>query len=179
MHKVFKPQKKTDELKCAYLYADGHLVTTFERRTEVGTLSYCKVAEKLTRPIDCTNEETRYSLKGPKFSGRIVFHNPLCLAACLSLPDIHVLVAWNNGSEATRRDGIHIDSVYLRSGTLQTVFTFNCLPQLSSGITIQDTEVMKPEVWSDLAERYYWGDSQIVERFPAEKPQPQTETEAA
>lgn len=178
MHKVFKPAKKTDELKAAYLYADGHLITTFERRTDVGILPYCKIAEKITKPIRSANydSEFRYSMKTPDFTGRLVFHHPLTLAACLSLPDVVVHIDFNNGSQATRRDGIHIDSVRFLSRS-ETILSINVLPQLSSGITIQPDA--KPEVWADLAERYHWGDAEIVERFPVEKPKPEAETEAA
>ena len=81
IHKVFRPVKKGDELSCAYLYADGLVVTVFERRVRDlnNTIRYAKIADSI-------GIKTDFVPWTPEPHGRVVFHEPAILIAASLMP---------------------------------------------------------------------------------------------
>ena len=145
MHKVFKLEAKGDVLHCAYLYSDGHVVCTFERRSDIGTLHYVKIAQDIGIRTG--------------FQGRIVFHNPAFLVAIAGLPNAQInfrTPSLHNGSNKTKELGLLVAglSVYSTVGYFNVSWPENVL---SSGVTIQENndEEFEPK-------RPYWSESKVV-----------------
>ena len=115
MHPVFKAGKpKTDALKCAYLYADGHVVCVFERTIkDLHTrLCYVQIAESIGVKLTGGSNGSRVA--------RVVFHQPAALVAAAALPSpvsIRAAVpSLAGGSETSNRDGIAWGGLVVESG---------------------------------------------------------------
>ena len=108
MHNVFKPEKRTDERKYCYLYADNHVVVAFDREVKIGSkresVRYYKVAESIGVRA--------------AFDGRVCFSNSALLIAIAGLPNATINANApdvKHGSENTQARNIAIGSLWVES----------------------------------------------------------------
>jgi hypothetical protein len=131
MHKVFKPKRKSDQMSAAYLYEDGHVVVCYDRREDIGDVSYAQIAQSIGIRT--------------AFEGRIVFHNPALLVAIAGLPNPQVdcqPASVNRGSCKTKELGLPVGNLTVYSSV--GYFGISWLPDiLSSGLTYQPTDIEK------------------------------------
>jgi hypothetical protein len=102
---VFKPAKRDDRLQCAYLYADGHCLVSFERhlREFDKTMSYVNAIDTV-------------GIKIPDGIARIVLHNAALLQTAIVAETTRLDISEpsvERGSENTRRDRIAIGHLSL------------------------------------------------------------------
>jgi|OpeIllAssembly_1097287.scaffolds.fasta_scaffold00023_29 hypothetical protein len=101
---LFRPLKKTDRARCAYLGLDGSCLVVFERRTSLGTQEYVKATTKLAN-VTVRQEQTG---KNQPAVRRIVIHESAL--GLLSIPlatgkPVRIEVWPNNSSDNTREKG--------------------------------------------------------------------------
>jgi hypothetical protein len=157
LHPVFKPEKKGDSLTCAYLHADGHVVTSWVRlvRDLDTRIHYVKVAETI-------GVVARFA------AGRIVFHDPVALIAAASLPgDVTIRatrMAVEHGSENSKARGIAWGGVYVETDRFP--LSSYCLPEneiVAGAVTVQLT----PEFDAKFAETCASSSIKIAEIYRA------------
>ncbi len=143
-----KPARKSDRLDCAYLYEDGTIIASFERRLRDldSTFRYVRISSD--KPVRC------------HFDGRIVFHSPAILAAISRLPEPSVRASapnLNSGSDRSRQMGIVVGNLSVQSE--DGAFTITLMPDvISSGICYQPNIGAAPD-WATLTT---WSGSPIV-----------------
>ena len=163
MHPVFKAGKpKTDSLKCAYLYADGHVMCVFERNIkDLHTrLSYVQIAESIGVKLTGGSNGSRVV--------RVVFHSPAALVAAAALPSPvearASIPTVDQGSDGTRDKGITWGGVTVESG----IGAFH-VPQsnvIGGDVTVQ-TGAEFDSTWADCVALEFLGtrDQPITKRY--------------
>lgn len=166
MHPVFKPTRKGDRLRCAYLNPDGHVVCSFERYELGKYLHYTKIAQSIG--VTCN-----FPAVDGHLNGRIVFHAPAALVAIAGLPSPCVSVYLDNHSEKTKALGLKIDSVCVDSGAGH--FTLEDNSSIGGCVSVQtgrrsDIPIEKDlETWEEIASLESWSQMPIVARYPAKE----------
>jgi prepilin-type processing-associated H-X9-DG protein len=163
MHPVFKAGKpKTDTLKCAYLYADGHVVAVFERAIkDLHTrLSYVQIAESIGVKLAGGNNGSRVA--------RVCFHQPAALVAAAALPSpVSIRAAvptLAGGSEISKRDGIAWGGLVVESGIGWYTDVESSI--VSGNVTVQAGTEFE-DTWADCVKLEFLGtrDQPITKRY--------------
>ena len=174
IHKVFRPQKKGDVLRTAYLHADGHVVCIFERRVFSTRVEYVKVAQSIG--VHCNFPAGEPDAEGNRRAeGRVVFHDPAALVALSQLPDARVSFYTDNASTKAKEHNVKVASLYVESPG----FGGYCIDESSvnaSAVTIQVPgtytrfhDGKDNEVFADLRGKGWYGDNQpIVDTYEDE-----------
>lgn len=132
---LFKPLKKTDRARCAYLGPDGSCVVLFERTTPLGRQEYVKATTKVANLTIRQEQPSR-----ERVLRRIVLHESAL--GLLSIPlatgkPVRIEVWPDNGSENTRAKGFVNQTLVVEVPGLGR-FQTNEIPYLvGSGFTLQ------------------------------------------
>lgn len=163
---LFKPLKKTDSPRCAYLGPDGSCIVLFERNTPLGRQEYVKATTKVAN-LTIRQEQTG---KGQPVLHRIVLHDSALGLLAIPLATgkrVRIEVWPNNSSDNTRAKGYVNQTIVVEVPGLGR---FQCseIPGLvGSGFTLQGpgfdstlgaTEVQTAEsLRKTNANGGYWG----------------------
>jgi hypothetical protein len=135
---LFKPTKKTDTARCAYIGPDGSCVVLFERHTPLGTQEYVKATTKVANLT--VRQEHWPSRPEGCVVHRIVLHESalglLAIPLATGKP-VRIEVWPNNSSENTRTKGFTNQTLVVEVPGLGR-FSTNEIPGLiGSGFTLQ------------------------------------------
>lgn len=138
--KVKKSELKT--CKCAYLYADGHMVLKHEKNDpDAGTISWVTIYEH-------TGVKSYFS------DGRLIV-DAGALPFLLHASAVECKAATiKGGSDNTRRENIAVGSVTLRNGLEYSGLTISTFPGLISCDFTYQPET--PETFEEIKEAYSW-----------------------
>jgi hypothetical protein len=151
------------QLICAYLYADGHAVLTYEKEDkDAGKIEFAEIHEKLTSArLD--------------FQGRIIFscrygEGKQWLKLAQKAKSIRP--SNDNGSQKTKEMNLHVQTVAFRLGdSRDDELTHTAFPDiLCSDLTYQETAISTFAGYTDV-EKTYWGGMHVSKIHSATKPE--------
>lgn len=140
-----------------YLYADGHaVISRYEKTKRAGSVEFVEIYEKY----------------GPKcqFDGRIVFYSRSGLGQHVKKAKeiLATIPSLENGSDATRKAGIMVGSIFLGFGPAEGFRIYDFPGLLSASYTYQPDVI---EAYSPHLER--WGDARVHRIHPTKTKQPE------
>lgn len=171
MHPVFRTNRKNYVPTAAYLYRDGHVVVRFSK---LGSSSdeFVQLAESVG--FESVSFDSRsIGADVPQATMRVVFHQPMLLAAMAMLPKPHIEACpahVDNGSANSQKLGVSVGYVSVHSGwRYGNGFTTHDLTNMLSGPAYVQTDFLgRPiteEKWDEVKDLTDYDGSPIAAKF--------------